>query len=134
MTWQQSPFPPNMQAPPNSPFSGAPNTTQVCLTQAQIDKYGAPTPQSRGNCQIANVNLTASSMTADWVCTGTMSGKGTMESHWTEDGHATGKLHFVGTMQMGSRSAPVEFTSNSTSVYKGADCGSVKPFVTPDSK
>ena len=26
---------------------GGPHTTQVCLTQAMIDKYGAPMPQSR---------------------------------------------------------------------------------------
>jgi hypothetical protein len=130
-TWQQSPLPPNMQAPPNSPFNGAPRTTQVCLTQAMIDKYGAPMPQSRGDCQISNVKMTANSMSADWICSGQMSGKGAMESHWTEDGHATGKLHFVGTMQMGPRSAPIEWTSNSTSVYKGADCGSVQPLPMP---
>jgi hypothetical protein len=63
-----------------------------------------------------------------------MSGTGNMESHWTADGHATGKLHFTGTMQMGSRSTPVEWTTNSTSVYKGPDCGNVKPLAMPDGK
>lgn len=134
MTWQQSPLPPNMQAPPNSPFSGAPRTTQVCLTQAMIDKYGAPVPQSRGDCQISNVTINANSMSATWTCAGQMSGTGNMESHWTADGHATGKLHFTGTMQMGSRSTPVEWTTNSTSVYKGPDCGNVKPLAMPDGK
>ncbi len=51
MTFQQSPMPPGMQAPPGSPFGGGPRTTQVCLTQAMIDKYGAPMPTSRGDCQ-----------------------------------------------------------------------------------
>ena len=46
MKWQQSPMPPGMQAPPGSPFGGGPRTTQVCLTQAMIDKYGAPVPRT----------------------------------------------------------------------------------------
>jgi hypothetical protein len=128
-TWQQSPMPAGMAMPAGakSPFAGGTTTTQVCLTQAQIDKYGAITPQSRGDCQTTNVSIKSNSMTADMVCTGAMSGKGTMQSSWTDDEHATGKVHFLGSMQMGPNSMPVEWTSNSTSVFKSADCGSVKP-------
>ena len=134
MTWQQSPMPPNMPAPPNgrSPFGGGKHVSQVCLTQAMIDRYGAPMPQSHGGCQISNVVKESNSMTADWVCTGMMSGKGTVESHWSDDEHATGKIHFVGTMQMGPSPVPVEWTTESTSVYKGADCGSVQPMPMPE--
>ena len=40
----------------------------LCLTQAMIDKFGAPTPQSHNNqCQISNVHLNPGSMTADWA-------------------------------------------------------------------
>jgi uncharacterized protein DUF3617 len=131
MTWQQSPFPPGMQMPPQAAaaFGGAPHTIQYCLTQAMIDKFGAPMPQQspRASCQVANVQKTPSSMSADWVCTGNMSGKGSIESHWTDSGTATGKVHFVGTMQMGPNPTPIEWTSQSTSVYKGPDCGSVQP-------
>jgi hypothetical protein len=139
MTWQQSPFPPGMQMPPAAAaaFGGAPHTTQVCLTQAWIDKYGAPLPQSRGDCQATNVSLKPNSMTADWVCTGAMSGKGTLQSSWDETDHAKGKMHFVGTMQAGRspNPIPVEFTMVSESVYKGPDCGSVQPLQMPaDSK
>jgi hypothetical protein len=35
MTWQQSPFPAGM-----GPGAHGPRTSQVCVTQAQIDKYG----------------------------------------------------------------------------------------------
>jgi len=133
MTFQQSPLPPGMQVPPGSPFSGAPRTTQVCVTQAMIDRYGAPMPQGR-DCQVTNVSIHATGMTADWVCSGQMSGKGSLESNWSEPDHARGKVHFVGTMQMGPRSAPVEWTSNSVSVYKGPDCGSVKPIAMPADK
>jgi hypothetical protein len=130
MTWQQSPMPPGMTMPPgaNSPFGGGPRTTQVCLTQAMIDKYGAPMPQSRnGECQISNVVLKTTSMTADWICTGRMAGKGTLESSWSDPDHAVGKMHFIGNMQMGANSRPIEYTIESSSVYKGPDCGSVKP-------
>jgi hypothetical protein len=112
----------------NSPFGGGPRTTQVCLTQAMIDKYGAPMPQSRnGECQIANVVLRATSMTADWICSGRMAGRGTLESSWTDPNHAVGKVHFVGNMQMGPNPMTIEYTIESSSVYKGPDCGSVKP-------
>lgn len=130
MTWQQSPMPPGMTMPSGagSPFGGGPHTTQVCLTQAMIDKYGAPMPQSRnGECQISNVAIKATGMTADWICTGRMAGRGTLESSWTDPNHAVGKVHFIGAMQMGPNSRTIEYTIESSSIYKGADCGSVQP-------
>ena len=128
MTWQQSPLPPGMAAGENSPFSGVPHTTQVCLTQQQIDKYGAILPTTSG-CSLTNLVKKSNSMTAEMVCTGKMSGKGTLESSWTDDDHAVGKIHFVGSMQMGPNSKPIEWTTASHSVFKGADCGSVKPYL-----
>jgi hypothetical protein len=130
MTWQQTPMPPGMTMPPgaNSPFAPTARTSQVCLTQAMIDKYGAPMPQSRnGECQIGNVVLHSSSMTADWICSGRMAGKGTLESSWTDPNHAKGKVHFVGAMQMGPNTRTIEYTIESSSIYKGPDCGSVQP-------
>jgi uncharacterized protein DUF3617 len=127
MTFQQSPMPPGMQAPPGSPFSGAPRTTQVCVTQAMIDKYGGPAPTpGRGDCQVTNISMTASGMTAAIACTGQMAGSGTVSSTFSDGGGQT-KVHFTGTMQMGPRSAPVEWTMQANSTYKGPDCGSVKP-------
>jgi hypothetical protein len=132
MTWQQSPMPPgmNMPAGANNPFGGGPRTTQVCITQAMIDKYGAPMPQNR-ECQISNVAIKANSMTADWVCTGRMAGKGTVQSTWTDSDHSTSKVHFIGSMQMGPNSKTVEYTMESTATYKGSDCGNVKPVEMP---
>ncbi len=129
MTWQQSPMPVGMTMPAGmkNPFSGTTTTTQVCLTQAQIDKFGAPMPQSKNGCQITNVVMSASSMTADMVCSGQMNGKAAIESSWVIGNAAKGKVHFVGTVQSGKGAMPVEYTIDSTSVYKGADCGSVKP-------
>ena len=132
-TWQQSPIPPgSLPAGAPNPFNGAPHTTQVCLTRQQIDKYGAVTPKLMPGCQITNLNKTAAGMTADMVCTGRFSGKGTMESTAIDSEHAKGKVHFTGTMQMGPNSRPVEWTVDSTSVFRSADCGSVKPFNPPE--
>jgi hypothetical protein len=101
-----------------------PYTANVCLTQALIDKYGAPLPQV-GSCTVTRLDKKANSVTADLACTGSATGKARMESSWTAD-HATGKIHFVGT-------APVatEWNSESTSVFKSADCGAVQPFPMP---
>ena len=124
MSWQQSPFPAGM-----GPMS-EPHTTKICVTQEQIDKFGTVPPQTRGSCQVNDVVKKANGMSAALVCTGPMSGKGDIQSSWTDDSHATSKVHFLGAMQMGPNSKPVEWTVESTSLYKGADCGSVKPLPT----
>jgi hypothetical protein len=128
MTFEKSPMPPGMQAPPGSPFSGAPRTSTVCVSQAMIDKYGGPAPTpGRGDCQMTNVSIKAGGMTGTMTCTGQMAGTGTVEATFTDATSAQTKVHFTGTMQMGQRSAPVEWTMEADSSYKGADCGAVKP-------
>ena len=108
------------------------HTTQVCLTQEQIDKYGAPVPQSRG-CQVTNVVKKGDGMTADMECTGPLSGgKGTMESHLTDDNHAKGKVHFVGAIKMGQTSKRIEWTIPLVESSKVRIAGTVKPVPTPE--
>ena len=128
MTWQQSPFPAG--APGGA---GGPQTTQVCLTQAMIDRYGAIMPSSRnGACQFTNIVMKPGGMTGEMVCTGAMSGKGTLESSSADGVHATGNIHFAGSMKAGANTKPIEWTSASKATFKGADCGSVKPAPMPD--
>ncbi len=122
MTWQQSPFPAGMGA-----LASGPHTVQVCVTQEQIDKYGSVPPQTQRDCQVTNIVKKANGMSAEMVCTGALGGKGSIESTWTDDSHSTTKVHFLGQMEMGQSSKPVEWTVEATSVYKGPDCGSVKP-------
>jgi hypothetical protein len=112
---------------PGSPAAGGTHTIPVCLTRQQIDKYAAIIPPI-SDCSVSNLVKKVNGMTADLVCAGRMSGKASLESSWTDDEHATGKVHFVGSMQAGPSNKPIEWTSESSSVYKGADCGSVKPF------
>jgi len=124
MTWQQSPFPEGMQAPPGA---GAAHSAQVCVTQAQIDKYNGPKPQANRGCEITNIQKRDNGMTAEITCAAPMSGKGTVETTWTDAGHSKSKVHFNGSMQMGQNSKTIEWTVESDSNYKGPDCGSVKP-------
>jgi len=140
MTWQKSPFPPGMQVPPqaSAAFGGGPHTSQVCLSQAWVDRFGGPVPQGRGDCKMANVSTSPTGMTGTMMCTGQMNGTGEIKVDWG-GGTATGKVHFAGTMQMGRNGAqgagiPVEWTQEFTSTYKGADCGSVKPLAVPADK
>jgi hypothetical protein len=106
------------------PATQGPFNTNVCLTQALIDKYGAPLPQMK-DCKITSFNRKANSVTADLVCSGATTGKATMESTWTAD-HATGSIHMIATAPKAG-----EWTSNSTSIFKSADCGAVQPFPMP---
>jgi hypothetical protein len=127
MSWQKSPMPGGMTMP-----GGGPHTTQVCLTKEMIDKYGTPPPQSRNNqCQMSNIVKKGNGMSADWVCSGPMAGKGTVEATFTDPDHSTSKVHFLGSMQAGPNAMPIEYTIDSASVFKGADCGSVKPIAIP---
>jgi hypothetical protein len=118
----------------DSSYAGGTKTTQVCLPQAQIDKYGVVTPQTRNSaCRMIDVVKKTNGMTADMVCSGRMSGKGKVESTWLDDQHAKGKVHFVGAIQLGTAaSRPMEWTSESTSTFKSTDCGDVKPFIMPE--
>lgn len=123
-TWQRSPSIPGSS---NDTLKGGTHTSQVCLTQEMIDQYGALLPQSRGQCSIANKVLLPGTITADWVCTGTMSGKGALESKWADTEHATGTVHFIGTFLVGSEAQPIEWTTDSTATFKGPSCGGIKP-------
>lgn len=129
-TFQQSPF---AAGTVGGPTIGGKHTSELCLTQEMIDKYGALLPQSRGTCHIDNKVMEGGGMKADWVCSGKISGKGDLESNWTDLEHSFGKLHFVGTYQDGPESKPIEFITESTASFKSADCGSVKPMPLPAS-
>jgi hypothetical protein len=99
-----------------------------------VDKYGGPysNPQ-HGNCQVTDISITPGGMTATMICTGQMNATGTVHSTFS-DGATTTIVHLTGTMQMGSTSRPIDMTMQSTAVYKGAGCGSVKPPPMPPSQ
>ena len=123
-TWQKSPSIPGSDG---EQLQGGTHTRQVCLTQEMIDKYAALLPQSRGHCALANKVVNPGTITADYVCNGIMSGKGDLVSKWSDSEHSKSSVHFVGTFRVGAGEQPVEWTTESTAVFKGQDCGAVKP-------
>ena len=135
-TWQKSPMPAGATLPAGmtSPFAPTTRTTQVCLTQEMINKFGVPLSTPEQSCKVSNLVLNATSMTAEMSCTGRMNIHATMESSWPSANTAHGKMHMTGTMQMGASPVPIELTVDSTSTFKGTDCGSVKPLPMPASE
>jgi hypothetical protein len=123
MTWQKSPVPPGS---PGAPPGAGTHTTSVCLTQAMVDA-GALFPQSRGQCKIQNKIIKPGTVTADYVCTGKMKGKGMLEATFADLEHSSGSLHFLGTLDVGSQVKPIEWTTVSTSVLKSPQCPSDQP-------
>jgi hypothetical protein len=107
-------------------------TSQVCVTQAMIDKFGGPTtnPQT-GQCQMTNVSLTASGMTASMSCSGRMNMTGTVQTTFVDANTTKTTVNMTTTMGNGQT---MNMTMQSTASYKGADCGSVQPLAMPASK
>jgi hypothetical protein len=128
---QMPQMPPGVNLPAAlNPF--APKTSQLCVTQAMIDKYGAPySNPPRSNCQVTDIQTKPDGMTATVKCTGNMDATGTVQSTFVDSTTTKTTMHIIGTMQQGSRNMPVDMTVQSTSVFKGADCGSVKPVAMP---
>jgi hypothetical protein len=108
-----------------------PRTSQVCVSQAMIDKYGGPysNPQ-RGNCQLTGVSLTATGMTASIACTGQMPMNGTVSTSFVDAN--TTKTTVQMTASMGGNT--MNMTMQATATYKGSDCGSVQPLAMPPSQ
>lgn len=127
-TWQKAPAVPGAEG---NRLNGGTRTSQVCLTEEMIDEYGALLPQSRGQCSIENKQVDPGKITADYVCSGLMTGHGLLKSEWTDMEHVRGTVHFIGTLRVGSGDQPVEWTTESNGVFKSADCGSVKPHIAP---
>ena len=112
---------------PSRPMVDA-RTRQVCLTQQMIDKYGAIVPDNLTRlCQINNVVKKTGGMTADIVCSGALTGKGTLEVTWSDSEHAKGNIHFSGSMQPRDTPIQIEWSAVTESVYKSPDCGALKP-------
>jgi Protein of unknown function (DUF3617) len=116
--------------PSNMPSMPA-RTAQVCVTQAMIDKFGGPTSTPpQGQCQMTNVSLTATGMTANISCSGHTTMTGTVQSTFVDAN--TSKTTINLTMSMGANT--MNMSMQSTASYKGADCGSVQPMTMPASK
>ena len=90
----------SMSGMPNMPQMGS-HTQQVCVTQAMIDKYGGPysNPQN-AQCQVTNVSLTPTGMSADLSCTGRTTMTGTVKTTFVDAN--TTKTTMLMNMTMGN--------------------------------
>lgn len=118
-TIQKSPVPPGMPGGPPRPGT---HTTQYCFTQEMVDA-GALLPQSRGQCRIEDKVIKPGSITGTYVCSGKMKGMGKLESTLPDLEHVNSSIHFEGTLDVNAQAKPLEWTTTSMSVYKGAQCG-----------
>ena len=116
--------------PQNMPQMPA-RTMQVCVTQAMIDKYGGPisNPQ-QGQCQVTNVSLTATGMSASMSCSGRSNMTGTIQTTFVDAN--TSKTTVAMNMAMGANT--MTMTMQSMAIFKGSDCGNVQPMTMPASK
>ena len=103
-------------------------TTQICMTQAEVDSDKPPQMgKNDTGCDSHVTKQTASSMAADMVCTGQMKGTGHIEVSYSSAEHYTGSYAFHGSVE--------DHPSNLSTTFKGdwvkADCGAVKPYIPP---
>jgi len=121
----------SMSGMPNMPSMGS-RTQQVCVTQAMVDKYGGPysNPQN-AQCQVTNISLTSSGMSATLTCTGRMNGTGTVTTTFVDANTTKTTMQMNMTMGNGQQ---MNMTMQSTASYKGSDCGSVQPLALPPSQ
>lgn len=103
-----------------------PITTQICMTQADVDSDVPPRTSNREeDCQSHVLHQSASSMEAEMVCSGRMQGTGHMQISYSGAEHYSGTYSFKGSAE--GRSTAM------SSTFKGdwvkADCGTVKPYV-----
>ena len=121
----------SMSGMPNMPQMGS-RTQQVCVTQAMIDKYGGPysNPQN-AQCQVTDVSLSTTGMSAKLSCTGRMTMSGTVQATFVDANTTKTIVQMNMTMGNGQQ---MDMTMQSTATFKGADCGSVQPLAMPPSQ
>jgi hypothetical protein len=109
-----------MQMPMGQTF-----TSQICMTQADVDA-DAPPPMSRNEsgCASKVTSQTASSMTAEMICNGDMKGTGQMQIRYSGAEHYAGSYSFKGSMN----GRPADMSSSFKGNWVKADCGTVKPY------
>jgi len=99
----------------------------VCLTRELVDNYGVILPPSLKDCELSNVQQTASSFKADMTCKGSYNGFGSVESTWSDPDHAVGKIRFVSKTRETTNAHALTWVQQTTAVFQSSDCGLVKP-------
>jgi hypothetical protein len=110
------------------PGSGEPTTTQMCMTQDQVNADKPPAMSNRDeSCDTRLLNQSPGMMEAEVTCHGRMNGVGHMKVSWRGNEHYEGVYNFKGAME----GRPQEMTTHYSGDFVKADCGSVRPFMPP---
>lgn len=106
------------------PMANQPFTSQMCMTQAEVEADKPPRMTSRQiNCETKVLSQSASAMKSEVTCHGVMEGTGHSEISWTGNEHYTGSYSFKGTMHGRPNAVNTSYKGD----WVKADCGSVKP-------
>lgn len=106
------------------PGMGQPMTSQMCMTQEQVNGDTPPAMHNREeNCTTKLLSQTGSSMKSQVTCHGRMEGVGLSEMNWRGNEHYEGTYSFKGTMEGRPQSISTRFSGD----FVKADCGAVKP-------
>ena len=112
------------------PGSGQPTTTQMCMTQEQVNADKPPAMSNRDeSCDTKVLNQSPALIEAQVTCHGRMEGVGRVKISWRGNEHYEGSYNFKGTME----GRPQEMSTHYTGDFVKADCGSVRPFMPPRS-
>ena len=100
-----------------------PITTQMCMTQEQVNGDVPPATHREGeNCTTKLISQTSSSVKSEVTCHGRMDGVGRAEMNWRGNEHYDGTYSFKGSME----GRPQEFSTRYSADFVKADCGAVK--------
>ena len=106
------------------PGMGQPMTTQICMTQEQVNGDMPPAIHDRGeNCTTKLLSQTPVSMKSEVTCHGRMEGVGHAEVTWRGNEHYEGTYNFKGSME----GRPQDISTRYSADFVKADCGAVKP-------
>lgn len=110
------------------PIPGEPFTSQMCMTQEQVNADKPPAMNNRDeSCDTKVLTQTPALMEAEITCHGRMDGTGHMKVTWRGTDHYDGSYNFKGTMA----GRPYGMTTQYAGDFVKPDCGSVKPYMPP---
>lgn len=108
-------------APPSSHTA----TSQMCMSQAEVDASSVPhIDQTATGCVTKPTLVTPSLIKASMTCTGRLKGKGDMQINYAGTTSYSGSYDFKGTVE----GNPTQMSTTFKGQWLKADCGSVKPY------
>lgn len=110
------------------PMPGQPFTTQMCMTQEQVNADKPPAYSNREeSCDTKVLSQSAGAMHTQVTCHGRVEGVGDMQISWRGTDHYEGTYSFKGTAE----GRPQNMTTHYSGDFVKADCGSVRPMGPP---